>query len=310
MDAMDNSFAQARPSVTLGEMPAWKTVVSVTSAVVLAIVFLVAGVWKIVDTYTAAAMMIQARVPGELGLTAALSFGVLETVAGVFLLVPRFRRWGAILTAFLLIAFMLYVGWHYGELHGQECSCFPWIKRTVGPGFFAGDLLLLLLAGAAGIWARRSESVRGAAIVAGAVAVFALVSFGVSYARQTGVKAPSSITVDGKPYALQAGRHFLYFFDPECSHCYQAAKTMATYRWNNVRVIGLPTAQPRFAPGFMEETGLKAPLSPDAEPLKKIFPYRDPPFGVAVENGRQKASFIAFEGSEPATSLKKIGFID
>lgn len=307
---MDDSFAQARPRLMFGEIPAWKTMLSAASAVVLAIVFLVAGVWKIVDTYTAATLMIQAKVPGELGVAAALTFGVLETVAGVFLLVPRFRRWGAWLTGALLIAFMVYIGYHYGELRGQECSCFPWLKRTIGPGFFAGDLALLLMAAVAGAWARPSESLRGAAIVVGAVAVFALASFGVTYARQTGTEAPPSITVDGKPYSLRAGKHFLYFFDPECSHCYQAAKTMAAFRWNNVQVIGLPTAQPRFAKGFMEETGLRAPISPEAAELKKVFPYVNPPFGVAIENGRQKASFIAFEGNQPAAGLKKIGFVE
>ena len=214
------------------------------------------------------------------------------------------------LTGALLIAFMLYIGYHYQELRGQECSCFPWIKRTVGPGFFIGDGVMLALAALAGAWSRRSESIRSAAIVLGSVCVFALVSFGVTYARQTGVKAPDSIIVDGKPYSLQVGKHFLYFFDPECSHCFLAAKTMASFHWNNVSVIGLPTAQPRFGPSFMQETGLKAPLSPQAAELKKLFPYVDPPFGVAIENGRQKATFLYFEGSEPASGLKTIGFIE
>ena len=85
---------------------------------------------------------------------------------------------------------------------------------------------------------------------------------------------------------------------------------MAGYRWNNTKVIGLPTAQPRFAQSFMQDTGLKAPISPDAAPLKKLFPYVDPPFGVAIENGRQKATFRYFEGDEPAAGLRKIGFIE
>lgn len=85
---------------------------------------------------------------------------------------------------------------------------------------------------------------------------------------------------------------------------------MAGYRWNNTPVIGIPTSQPRFAKSFMEDTGLKAPISNDLEPLKKLFPFVDAPFAVAIENGRQKASFPYFEGNEPADSLKKLGFID
>lgn len=147
---MDDTVAQARGHLSLGEMPAWKSILSLTFAVLLAIVFLVSGVWKIVDTYTAATLMIQAKVPGPLGIPAALGFGILETLAGVLLVVPRFRRWGAWLTAALLLAFMVYIGYHYQALRGQECSCFPWIKRSVGPGFFIGDGILLLMAGGAG----------------------------------------------------------------------------------------------------------------------------------------------------------------
>src|SRR5215470_9458133 len=123
----------------------------------------------------------------------------------------------------MLLAFLAWIGFHYNALRGEECSCFPWLKRAVGPGFFVGDGIMLLLAVAAGIWARPSNGTRIAMIVLGAVAVFAAVSVGVTYARQTGVSAPKTITVNGEPYSLQHGRHFIYFFDPECSHCYQAA---------------------------------------------------------------------------------------
>ncbi len=303
---MDVAIEAAAPE----RVAAPKRAISTVSAVLLAAVFLISGVWKIVDTYTAATLMIQAKVPGALGIPAALGFGIVETVAGLFLLAPRFRRWGAWLTGALLVAFIVYIGYHYSALVGQECSCFPWIKRTVGPGFFIGDGLLLLMTIPAAMWSRRSYGLRNGMIVAGAVAVFAFVSFGVAYARQTGIKAPDTIVVDGQPYTLLAGKHFLYFFDPECSHCYQAAQAMSKYQWKGVRVIGVPTAQPRFAAGFMKDTGLKAPLSPDAVALKKLFPYIDPPFGVAIENGRQKASFIFFDANEPVGGLKKIGFVE
>src|SRR4051794_25527492 len=273
MVGMDDSIAQAGPHSGSLVMPAWKSVLSASSAVVLAALFLVAGVWKITEPFDAASRMVQAKVPADLGLPAAIGFGTVETFAAILLLVPQFRRWGAWLTGLLLIALMAYIGYYYDVLRGAECSCFPWLKRAVGPGFFVGDGAMLLLAVAAGAWSRRSDGKRTAAIILGAVSVFALVSFGVTYARQTGVRAPNTITVNSQPYSLQHGRHFIYFFDPECSHCYQAAKTMATYEWLDTKVVGIPTAQPRFAAGFMQETGLKAPVSNDLEMMKKIFPF-------------------------------------
>ena len=38
----------------------------------------------------------------------------------------------------------------------------------------------------------------------------------------------------------------------------------------------------------MSETGIKALTALDWEPLKKLFPFGDPPYGVVLENGREK----------------------
>lgn len=306
---MEDSIAQARVHSSPLELSAWKSVLNVVAAVLLGILFIVSGVWKLVEPFEWAARVIQAKVPAPLGLPAALSVGIAEVFGGVMLLVPRFRRLGAWVTGLLLVVFMVYFAWFYKELTGADCSCFPWLKRTVGPGFFIGDGAMLLLALLAGFWARKSESLRTAAIVLGAIAVFAVVSLGMNYARQTGAPAPDSITVEGQPYSLASGRNFIYFFDPECSHCYEAAKRMSSYQWKDVTVIGVPTVNPQFAPGFLKETGLTARLSSDLQKLKAAFPFGDAPFGVAVENGRQKQTFIVFEGNEPEASLRKLGYI-
>jgi uncharacterized membrane protein YphA (DoxX/SURF4 family) len=306
---MDDSMAQARAVNAPFELPAWKSVLSVSSAVILAALFLIAGTWKITEPYDAATRMVQMKVPGNLGLFTAISFGIAETFSAVLLLVPRFRRWGAWLTGAMLVAFMIYVGYQYETLRGEECSCFPWLKRAIGPGFFVFDGFMLALAVVAGVWSRKSESRRGAFIVLGAVAVFAFASLGVAFSRQSGVKAPDTITVNGQPYSLQTGKQFIYFFDPECGHCFQAAKSMAAYSWGDTKVVGVYTRMPQFAPAFLTDTGLKAVLTPDHDLLKKTFPFTDAPFGVAIENGRQKASFIHFEGDEPGASLKKLGFV-
>ncbi len=292
------------------EMPAWKGLLSVGAAILLGLLFIVAGVWKITDPYGAATRMIQAKVWPDLSILAAVSLGTAETFAGVLLMVPRFRRWGAWLTGLLLLVFMVYIGINYNALQGAECSCFPWLKRAVGPGFFVGDGIMLLFAVAAGFWTRQPESLRSAATILGVVAVFAGVSFGVTYARQSGLQAPDSITVDGQPYSLQHGKVFLYFFDPECSHCFQAAKQMSKFTWKDVKVIGIPTAQPRFAQGFLQDTNLKAGISNDLELLRKTFSFVAGPYGVALENGRQKEAYINFDEKEPKEGLKRLGFIE
>jgi hypothetical protein len=180
---------------------------------------------------------------------------------------------------------------------------------VVGPGFFIGDGLMLLLAVFAGIWSRPPESVRTAILILGAVVVFALVSYGVAAARETGTKAPETITAGGQPYSLEHGKIFLYFFDPECMHCFEAAKRMSQLHWGDTRVVAIPIQQPQFAPQFLQETGLHAAVSTDLQKLRQVFPYAGVPAGVALENGRQKAPLTKFEDDEPGATLKKLGFV-
>lgn len=281
-----------------------------TAAVLISAVFLVAGIWKITDAPGAAVRLAQARVPQNLSLAAALLLGIAETFAAVLILVPRFRKWGAWLGSLLLVAFMVYIGIHYEYLRGAECNCFPWIKRAVGPGFFVADGIMLLLAILAGIWAKRPESARSAVLILAAVSVFALVSYGVAATRQLGVQAPESILVDGKPFSLQQGRIFIFFFDPECMHCLDAAKRMAKLNWGDTQIVSVPVQQPQFAEGFMQSTGMKGVISRDIATLRDAFPFTGVPAGVALVNGRQRKALTQFEDDEPSATLKKLGFIN
>ena len=146
-------MAQPAETASLRDLPAWKHILSVTCAVLLALLFLVSGLWKITDPFGAAARMAQAQVPASLSLAAALGFGVAEVFSGILLLVPRFRRWGAWLCGLMLVAFLVYFAIHYQTLRGEDCSCFPWLQRVVGPWFFISDGIMLLMAVAAGWWA-------------------------------------------------------------------------------------------------------------------------------------------------------------
>src|SRR6204780_3444593 len=165
------------PSLKLEKKYGWRAGITWTAAILISIVFLVAGLWKLTDPIGAAGRSAQAKVPESLSVFTAVGLGTLETFTGVLLLIPRFRRWGATLGTFLLAAFMVFIAIHYNELRGVDCSCFPWVKRAVGPAFFAGDGAMMLLAIGAGVWARASRGFRPAAFILAAVAVFAVASF-------------------------------------------------------------------------------------------------------------------------------------
>jgi len=292
-------------------MPAWKRIPNHIAALAVALLFLTAGIWKMTDPFTWARMVEDLRVPYQYSLPLTLLLAVAETLAGALVLVPRFRRWGAALASLLLVVFMIYIGVNYSTLLGKDCSCFPWVKRTVGPGFFMGDAAMLLAAIVAAWWSRPPEGARNAGIVAVIIAAVTASSFGVATARLSGAQAPEVITVEGKPFSLQRGRIFLFFYDPQCGHCDAAARHMSKYQWKeDVTVIGIPTQQQQWAASFLTDTGLKAKTSLDLDLLKKTFPFGDPPYGVLIENGRERAPVPHYDEPEPSETLKKLGLIN
>jgi uncharacterized membrane protein len=291
----------------------WQRRASLVSALFLSALFLVSGLWKLLDLPSATERMIQSLIPVPLALAAAIGVGAAETFAGILLLLPRFRRWGAWIAAAMLAAFIVYIGVLYDRLVGDECNCFPWIQRVVGPIFFIGDAVMLALAVMAGLWSQSPRGYRAAAWILAGVTAFSLSSYAVSEHRRSQSAAPASIAVDGKPLALRHGRVLLYFFDPECSHCYMVAKRMAKQKWlNNARVIGVPTAQPQFARGFLDDAQLRAGISPDAAVLRRAFPFTDPPYGVALHNGRIAGRYNSgqLEADAFYASLRELGFIE
>ncbi len=290
-------------------MPAWKFWLGTVCAFGLGLLFVVAGAWKLSDPLATSARMVQALIPAKLATATALAAGIVEIWAGILLIVPRWRRWGALLTGLMLLAFMVYFAVFYNDLRGADCSCFPWLKRVVGPEFFIGDTIMLVMAVVAYLWASRSEGWKMATIPLAAIAVFGLVVYGVALARQSGLQAPPSILVDGKSQSIQHGRVFLYFFDPQCAHCAQAAKDMAGYKWDAVEVIAIPTANPQWGQDFLNDAKLNAKLSSDVDKLRGIFKFTDPPYAVALEHGRQVQPIAVFEGDEPSTTLRRLGWI-
>jgi len=325
IDYMSASTA-AGPLAGSVAMPSWKTLLSHAAAAVVAFLFIAAGVYKAVDPYKFANLAHNLLVWKDWTLPLALGLAVAETTAGVLILIPRFRRWGAILAGFLLIAFMGYIGWNYKALIGRDCSCFPELRlpmgiiidmrRSVGPGFFYGDLAFLAAAAIAGFWAKRSQGLRTAAVILGAIAVFTAVSYGSVYSKLTGLKAPDSIIVEGQPMALDEGKVFLFFYDPECGTCFAVGKSMAPLKFkSDVTVVGVPTRVPQFAASYMKDSGFNAKTSTDSAKLREIFKFDNPPYAAMIEHGHQTGVILPtqFDEENPAKHialLKQMGAIE
>lgn len=296
------------------EMASWKSAVGNIAAILVAIPFLVAGIYHALDPFGVQRLFEEVLVWPQISLPLVLAVSVGDMFAGGLLLVPRYRRIGAWFAAALLTIYMSYFAYHYNQLVGVECSCFPWVKRAIGPGFFAGDGAILVGAIVAGLWSswRSMRSIRTAFIMLVTIAAFTGLSYGYAFTHLSGTKAPETITVEGKPYSLQHGKILLFFYDPHCSHCDAAATGMAKLHWkDNVNIIAIPTNDSRFAAAFLHDTGLKAHTSTDLALLTKVFPLPgDPPYGVAIESGRMTGPVTHFEGSEPADTLRKLGYID
>jgi hypothetical protein len=94
-------------------------------------------------------------------------------------------------------------------------------------------------------------------------------------------------------------------------HCDAAAKFMSKLDWSGTRVVAIPTINPQWAADFLHDTHLKAATSLELDKLKKAFPFVDPPFGVALDDGRVKETFsqAQFNAPLPQPDLKKLGFV-
>jgi uncharacterized membrane protein YphA (DoxX/SURF4 family) len=294
-----------------GAQAGWQRSVALMAAILLGLLFVVSGGWKVLSPFKTGELLEQAQVHAGWGAMGAAALGTLELFAALLLFTPRWRRWGGLLSAALLVFFIGWIGYYYNVLVGRECSCFPIVKRTVGPGFFVGDGIMLLLALAAFAWSPRVMKIKVPAIALASLAVLAGLSFGVNAAQRAHAQVPTPVIVDGKPQNLAEGKVFLFFYDPSCMHCDAAAKFMSKLDWGSSRIVAIPTVNPQWAASFLHDTHFKASTSLETAKLKKAFPFVDPPFGVALDDGKVKQTFgqSQFNEPQPAPELKKLGFV-
>jgi methylamine utilization protein MauE len=293
------------------ERASWQKNIGAIAAILLGMVFLVSGGWKVLSPFKTGELLEQAQVHAGWGAIGAAALGTIELFTSFLLFTPRFRRWGGLLAAGMLIFFIGWIGYFYNVLVGHECSCFPIIKRTVGPGFFVGDSVMLLFAVAAFAWSSRVARFKVPALVLAGLVAIAGISFGLNAAQRSHAQVPVPVIVDGKPADLATGKVFLFFYDPSCMHCDAASKFMSKLNWGNTRIVAIPTINPQWAASFLHDTHLKAGTSLELDKLKKAFPFVDPPFGVALNDGKIEETFgqAQFNDPLPEPDLKKLGFV-
>src|SRR5665213_2349095 len=94
----------------------WHRTVAVICALLLGVLFLVSGGWKVIDPFKAGELLEQAKVPAGLGKLGASTLGTVELLAAFMLFYPRLRRWGGLLGSSLIVFFLGWIGYYYSAL--------------------------------------------------------------------------------------------------------------------------------------------------------------------------------------------------
>ena len=195
---------------------------------------------------------------------------------------------------------------------GADCSCFPWIKRAVGPAFFIGDGIMMLLAIGAGVWARasngispcRSDSRRRRSLRAGL--------FWLRLYPPYRHKGPGGHRRGGWPVHLSSAKEKFSSISstPSVSIVWKPAGKLAALNWSGTRFIGVPTENPQFGDRFMGKSGLtgKGPVSKDLAVLRRPSRSTYPRPALPSRTATRKPCCLQFEDKEPLNTLKKIGF--
>lgn len=283
------------------KLSGWQNTVGWTAAILMAALWLVAGLWKLSDISNFQVKLNQLLVPAALTLPATLAVAAGELFSGILLLRPAWRRLGGLFSTFLLLIFMAYVGINYEPLRGADCSCFPWIERAVGPVFFWSDGAMVAVSLLAAWFAPKMAAFNQLKGLVIGIAVLSIGALGWDkLGPQPGGDVPATIAVAGEDYELRNGRKLLYFFNPTCLHCLDVGIALSKYELQG-DFIGIPTQDPDFVDGFLEDAGLmgKVKISSDLDLLKETFPFDDVPYAAAVEDGIIQHRFTMIELEEP-----------
>ncbi len=122
--------------------------------IVLAVIFLVAGIGKLLDLKGSRGAMLGFGLPESLAAPAAVALPIAELVIAALLLPVRTAWWGALLAFLLLAAFVAGIAYNMKKGRAPDCHCFGQIhsepagsRTLVRNGLFGAIALFILLFG-------------------------------------------------------------------------------------------------------------------------------------------------------------------
>ena len=119
--------------------------------IVLAVVFLVAGIGKLLDLKGSKSAMLGFGLPESLASPAAIALPIVELLAAILLIPARTAWWGALLAFLLLAAFVAGIAYNMKKGRAPDCHCFGQIHsepagpRTLVRNGLLGIVSLLIL---------------------------------------------------------------------------------------------------------------------------------------------------------------------
>ena len=223
---------------------AWPNLVRSLGPFILGLLFVVAGIAKVLDPWSFLGSLGGYGVPGWMRTPVALVLPGVEVGVGVMLLLRWRVRLAATVAAALMAVFLVAVGYGWAAGTLDECGCFgPMMEREPRDAFLM-DLAFMAIALGVCIWTpSTSPRADWRAAVFGIASVAALGMSVVGYT--SGPQGASAValgrTMDMREVDLERGEHLLYLFHHECPHCATMSPRVSKYTKDGLlpQVVGL-----------------------------------------------------------------------
>jgi uncharacterized membrane protein YphA (DoxX/SURF4 family) len=242
-----------------------KPIIHWVLALALAVVFGSSGIWKLYAPAQAGIRQVEAGVPSAYALPWAVVLGAFELFAAVLLVVPAWRRGGALLAGALALSFMIYMGARYSELKGMECGCMPGRHRALDGWFFVEDGAMLAAAMAVA-WLAGSAAAFRRAFWKPALALLLIVCVGAASAtlERTMLAGNASLSLrvmdrSGKVAEMPLSPRsetLLYFMSPSCLDCQRASLVIGKLRLAAPLVV-VPDSRAESIYEYLNQAGIK-----------------------------------------------------